>query len=148
MGRVSRSVLVGASLAEAWSHYFDERCWSSWVDGFHAVEAKDGYPLPGSTLRWRSVPAGRGTVTERVIEHEPRRRHRIEFADPQSGGELLTEFEMEGEGTRVTVTMDYRLTGGGPLSRLTDVLFIRGQLGRSVERSLARLRLELESARE
>lgn len=144
MGRVSHSLLVEASLAETWRHYFDPRGWPNWVDGFHAVEASEGYPEAGGTLRWRSVPAGRGTVTERVLEHEPRRRHRIEFADPQSRGELVTEFELEGPGTRVTVSMDYRLASAGPLARITDLLFVRGQIASSVRRSLERFKHDAE----
>ena len=144
MGTVSQSILVDASLAETWDHYFDPRGWPAWVDGFHAVEASDGYPEVGGTLLWRSVGAGRGRVSERVLEHEPRRAHRIAFEDPQSSGELRTTFAIEGEGTRVTLTVDYRLAGRGPLAWLTDRLFVRGQVERSLVRSLIRLKHEVE----
>jgi hypothetical protein len=141
---VDASILVAASLAESWDHYFDPRGWQAWVDGFQAVEGSDGYPEPSGSLTWRSVAAGRGRVAERVLEHEPRRRHRIAFSDPQSEGELLTEMAIEGEGTRVTQTMDYRLTGGGPFAWLSDRLFVRSQVRGSLERSLLRLKHEIE----
>ena len=101
MAEVAEEILIEASLAEVWDAYFEPRGWASWVDGFAAVEAAEGYPEVGGTLRWRSRPAGRGSVTERVLEHEPRRRHRIGFADPESEGELLTTFGIEGQGVRV-----------------------------------------------
>jgi uncharacterized membrane protein len=144
MGRAGESILVDASLAETWHHYFDPRGWPAWVDGFRAIEATDGYPKAGGSLRWRSVAAGRGQVTEWVLEHEPRSRHRIAYSDPQSTGELLTEFAIEGAGTRVTLTADYRLPRAGPFAWLTDRLFVRGQVARSLARTLTRFKAEVE----
>lgn len=144
MAKLTESLLVEASLAETWDHYFEPRGWGSWVDGFQAVERDDGYPEEGGTLIWRSTPAGRGRVTERVIEHQPRRRHRIEFADPESRGDLLSRFEIEGEATRVTLELDYRLAGSGPFAWLTERLFVRGQVRGSLQRTLLRFKHEAE----
>ena len=145
---LSETVLVGASLADTWDCYFEPTGWPAWVDGFGAVESADGYPEAGGTLVWRSTPAGRGTVTERVLAHEPRTLHRIAFEDPESAGELTTRFAVEGEGTRVTLELDYRLPGGGAFTWLTERLFVRGQMRGSLRRTLARLRLEAEELAE
>ena len=142
--QVQASILIKASLAETWDHYFDPRGWSVWVDGFQATESAEGYPETGGTLQWRSVEAGRGRVTESVLEHEPRSRHRVSFSDPQTEGELLTEMVIEGDGTRVTQTMDYRLRGRGPLAWVSDRLFVRSQVRGSLERSLLRFKHEVE----
>ena len=72
-----------------------------------------GYPEAGGTLRWSSTPAGRGTVTERVVEHESRRLHRVEYEDPETTGQLSVTFAIEGEGTMVTQELDYRLRDRG-----------------------------------
>jgi hypothetical protein len=144
VSQATASILVKASLAETWDHYFDPRGWSVWVDGFQAAESADGYPEAGGTLRWRSVQAGRGRVTERVLEHSPRTLHRISFSDPQTEGELLTEMAIEGDGTRVTLTMDYRLGGRGPFTWASDRLFVRTQVRRSLERTVLRLKHEVE----
>jgi hypothetical protein len=135
---------VRASLAEVWDRYFDPAGWPAWVDGFARVQASDGYPEAGGSLRWTSVPAGRGEVIEHVLEHEPRRLHRVAFRDSASAGELETSFAIEGPRVVVTQRLDYRLRGRGPLSRLTDRLFIRPQIRRSLRRSLDRLALESE----
>jgi hypothetical protein len=145
MTRVSESALIEASLAEVWDYYFDPAGWPAWVDGFDSVECFDGYPEEGGSLRWRSIPAGRGAVTERVLQHEPRRLHRVAFGDPGSAGELETSFAIDGEGARVTQELVYRLRKRGPLTWLTDRLFIRPQMRDSVRRSLAHLKLEIES---
>jgi len=144
MPRLEESVLVEASLAEVWNHYFEPRGWRAWVDGFASVEAVEGYPDEGGTLVWRSNPAGRGTVRERVVEHQPRRRHKIEFSDPESRGELVTRFGIEGEATRVTLVLDYGLQRGGPFARLTERLFVRSQVRGSLQRSLLRFKHEAE----
>jgi hypothetical protein len=144
MSRVSASLPVNASLAEVWDYYFEPEGWPGWVDGFGRVESSNGYPEVGGTLRWASGPAGRGEVTERVLEHEPRRLHRIAFEDPETVGELKVTFTIEGKGTLVSQEQDYRLRRGGPLARLTDVLFIRSQMRGSLARSLGHFKLEVE----
>ena len=145
MSTVSESVVVDASLAEVWDYYFDPRSWPAWVDGFGGIQVSDGYPEAGGSLRWRSIPAGRGEVTEHVLEHDPRRLHRAAFRDPSSAGELRTSFAIEGEGTLVRQELEYRLRKRGPFSWLTDRLFIRSQMRGSLRRSLSRLKLEVET---
>jgi Polyketide cyclase / dehydrase and lipid transport len=144
MSGVAASVPVRASLAEVWDYYFDPAGWPAWVDGFARVESDIGYPEVGGTLRWSSTPAGRGTVTERVVEHESRRLHRVEYEDPETTGQLSVTFAIEGEGTMVTQELDYRLRDRGVFAKVTDRLFIRSQMRGSLSRSLARLRLEVE----
>jgi hypothetical protein len=144
MSRVVSAVAVKASLAEVWDYYFDPAGWAAWVDGFGRLDSDMGYPQAGGTLRWSSTPAGRGTVTERVVEHEPRRLHRVTFEDPDTTGQLTVTFAIEGERTMVTQELDYRLRQGGPFALVTDRLFIRSQMRGSLHRSLARLKLEVE----
>lgn len=146
MATLTESVLVSASLAETWECYFDARTWGSWVDGFEQVESAEGYPEEGGTLVWRSNPAGRGRVSERVIEHSPRTRHRIEFSDPQSSGELTSTFAVEGEATRVTLTLEYRLGRSHPFAVLTDRIFVRGQVRQALQRTLLKFKHEAEEA--
>jgi hypothetical protein len=144
MGKATQEIEIGASLAEVWDHYFEPRGWSAWVEGFSSVEASDGYPEEGGTLRWRSTPVGRGTVTERVLTHVPRRLHRIEYADQHSEGTLETRFEIAGEKVKVAQRTEYRMREYGAFGPLTDRLFVRPQVRRSLARSLQRLRHEVE----
>jgi len=140
----SESVSVSASLAETWDYHFDPSYWPAWADGFAAVVSSEGYPNAGGRLVWRSTPAGRGQVEETVLEHQPRRLHRIAFADPQTEGELRTTFEIEGEAVRVTQELSYTLRGGGAFGWASDKLFIRSQQRGSMRRSLLRFKHELD----
>jgi uncharacterized protein YndB with AHSA1/START domain len=155
VGKAAESVVIPASVAEVWDFYFEPRTWPAWVDGFGGVDESDDYPAAGGTLRWHSTAAGRGEVTERVVEHEPRRLHSVEFSDPESSGTMTTRFEIvtgdnEGEGgaggTRVTQEVEYKPRSRGPLGPLTDILFVRSQVQRSLARSLERLRREVEES--
>ncbi len=136
MSVVEQEVLVAASLADAWDLYFEPRVWGEWVDSFGSVIEIDGYPDAGGTLRWKSVPAGRGEVTEKVLEHEPRRMHRIEFSDPSLAGEMTVSFQIEGEGTKIVAAMDYRLLDKSVFARLGALLFLKAQLRGTLRRSL------------
>ena len=145
MAKLTESVLVSASLKEVWDLYFEPRSWASWVDGFQDVETvSDDYPQESGMLVWRSTPAGRGRVTETVLEHSPRTRHRIHFSDPESEGELLSEFGIEGEATRVKLTLAYRLPGNRAVAAITDRLFVRGQVRNALRRTLLRFKHEAE----
>ena len=147
MAKLTESLLVKASLKEAWDFYFEPRYWASWVDGFQEVESVDGdYPHEGASLVWRSTPAGRGTVSETVLEHAPRTRHHIRFSDPESEGELVSEFGIEGEATRVRLTLTYRLPGNRALAAFTDRFFVRGQVRNALRRTLLRFKHEAEEA--
>lgn len=148
MVTVDESVLISASLAETWDYYFDPRGWPAWVDGFQRAESSDGYPERGGSLRWRSIEAGRGEVEERVVEHEPRNRHRIAFADPETEGELTTTFAIEGEGTRVKQELSYELRRKTLFSGITDRFFVRSQQLRALQRSLSALKHEVEEISE
>jgi len=144
MATVASEVEIAATAAAVWDFYFDPAGWPSWVDQFGAVVSSEGYPEAGGTLRWRSGRAGRGEVTERVVEHQPRRLHTVAFEDPAAEGELATAFQVIESGTRVGQEMTYRLRRGGVLVRITDALFVRSQMRASLARSLLALRAELE----
>jgi Polyketide cyclase / dehydrase and lipid transport len=146
MTTIEETVHIEASLAETWDHFFDVRGWGSWVDGFQAAIEAEDYPAAGGTLRWRSIPAGRGEVSEHVLEHEPRHRHLVEFSDPEMEGRLETRFEIAAEGTRVTQELTYGLVAGGPIARLGAILFVKGQVRASMQRSLLSFKRAVEEA--
>ncbi len=148
MSKVAEELRIPASLAETWELYFDPSRWADWVDEFRAVDSLGGgYPEVGGTLVWHSGPAGRGQVTETVLEHEHRRLHRIRYSDPSSKGEQASRFRIEGEGTVVRIELEYSLVKGGVLSSLTDVLFIRSQMKGMLGRTLEGLRAEAPAQR-
>lgn len=146
MATVSESIEIAAPLSAVWDVYFEPATWPAWVDQFAAIVSATGYPETGARLVWRSGSAGRGEVTEHVLEHQPRTRHRIQFSDPSAEGELTTNFAEAGAGTTVLLEMTYELISRGVFARVSDVLFVRSQMRASLRRSLVGLRLEVEDA--
>ena len=146
MATVSESIEIAASLSAVWDVYFEPATWPAWVDQFASIDSSTGYPETGARLVWRSGSAGRGEVTERVLEHQPRTRHRIQFSDPSAEGELTTDFAEAAAATTVSLAMTYELSSRGVFARVSDVLFVRSQMRASLHRSLVSLRLEVEDA--
>jgi uncharacterized protein YndB with AHSA1/START domain len=146
MATVGESVEIEAPLARVWDFYFDVEGWSMWLDQFATLVSSNGWPEGGGTLVWRSGAAGRGEVTEEVLEHVPRERHRVRFSDPSAEGELLATFAEAEAGTSVTLELTYELRSTGVFARVSDVLFVRSQMRASLHRTLLGLKVELEGA--
>ena len=112
--------------------------WPTFVDGFARVLEQSGdWPQPGSKLVWESIPAGRGRVTERVLELGDDNIVTEVFEERLTGTQSLW-FNV-GE---VLMELDYELQQGGPLRGLTDALFIRRALSDMLVRTLQRFSTE------
>jgi hypothetical protein len=123
----------------------DVRRWSTFVEGFARVLEHDGgWPAEGSRVVWESVPAGRGRVTEKVIEG-PASDHfaTMVFEDRLAGRQVFRAAESAG-GARVELSLEYTLTKYGPLGTVADAIFIRRAVRDSLERTLARFAVEAE----
>lgn len=118
--------------------------WPSFVEGFaRVVELDPGWPGEGSRAIWESVPAGRGRVTEKVVDGAPGRFATLIFEDRLSGRQTFRAIESEG-GARVEVSLEYTLTGYGLLGPVADVIFIRRALRDSLRRTITRFGVEAQ----
>jgi uncharacterized membrane protein len=126
---------------ELWTNL---RRWPSFVDGFGHVERVDeSWPAAGAKLVWRSRPAGRGIVTERVVESSPGERLVTQVLEERMTGTQSVRFKAsEDSGTEVDIELRYELTSGGPLRGVTDFLFIRRAERDSLRRTLRRFAVE------
>ena len=145
MGIAKELTVVDLDPVAAFELWTDLRRWPSFVDGFaHVDRLDDSWPAEGARLRWRSVPAGRGIVTEKVVAFEPGRTFVTQVLEERMTGTQAVRFEPEDEGggTLVQIELDYSLTKGGPLAGITDVLFIRRALTDALRRTLRRFAVE------
>jgi hypothetical protein len=119
--------------------------WPSFVEGFaRAVERSPEWPRAGARLLWESSPAGRGRVTEKVMEAEgPDRFVTQVFEERLHGVQTFRVVESEG-GSRAELALEYELTKYGPLSAVADVIFIRRAIRDSLRRTLSRFAVEAE----
>jgi uncharacterized membrane protein len=145
MSKVAKVVELpdGLSAEAAYELWIDTSRWPTFVDGFKHVETISGdWPNEGAKLVWRSPPAGRGRVTEKVIANEPGARFAtIVFEERITGTQTVTFTPQE-----VTLELEYELQQGGPLKALVDALFIRRSQSESLQRTLTRFRREAGEA--
>ncbi len=143
--RVQRT--FAASLPDAEAHWYDTARWPEWVDGLETVIAVEGpWPATGAAVQWRSGPAGRGSVTERVLEHVALEGQTVQVDDDAIRGEQTIAFTPEPPGVRVELSLAYTIRRRSPLTGLIDVLFIRRAMADSLEHTLSRFGASLESA--
>lgn len=143
MGVAKELTAVDLDPERAFALWVDLSRWASFVDGFaHVERVDDSWPAEGAKLRWRSVPAGRGLVTERVVASEPGRRFVTQVLEDRMTGAQAVAFTPDEDGSLVEIELDYQLANKGPLSAITDVLFIRRALTDALRRTLRRFATE------
>lgn len=147
MSQVSARLGLEGLVHQAETCWYDLNRWPEWVDGMsEIVETHGDWPRIGSTVVWRSGPAGRGTVRERVIEYEPRSGQTSEIEDDSITAVQRVSFTPRGENTEVELSLDYKLKRRSPFSALVDLLFIRRLMGGSLARTLGQFRAAVEAS--
>ena len=87
-----------------------------------------------------------GTLEERAIEWREGEGYTIDVYESSLPLKNMVKFAIspEGDGTRVYVTVDYRLKYG-PVGALLDVLFVRRQIQKGFDRLVAGLKYHVET---
>jgi uncharacterized membrane protein len=144
MARAERAVTVELTPEVAFELWTDITRWPTFIEGFARADRLDeSWPAAGAKLVWQSVPTGRGTVTEKVRRSQPGKLFETEVLEERLTGTQTVEFAPAEEGgTAVILALDYKLTQRGVLSRLTDLLFIRGAQHNALARTLRRFATE------
>jgi hypothetical protein len=149
MSRVAVRTRVDQSVGAAEELWYDPRRWAGFVDGFHHVVKVEGdWPGVGARAVWDSTPAGRGRVSERVVEYEAGRGQALAVDDPRMRGTQRVHFVPGDESTEVRLELEYELKEGNLLTPLVDLLFIRRALRDALRRTLARFARELAADHE
>jgi uncharacterized membrane protein len=140
MATTREAITVPLPPDRAFGLWTDLTRWPTFIDGFGHVDRIEGdWPAEGTKLVWRSGPAGRGVVTEKVVASEPGARIVTQvFEERMTGAQAVTFAATDDDTTRVDIELDYELTQGGPLKAVTDFLFIRRALTDAIRRTLRR----------
>jgi hypothetical protein len=146
MGAVEVTLGFPGSVHDAESLWYDTGRWVAWVDGLDAVVSVDGdWPRIGATVVWQSGPAGRGRVTERVVEYEPLGGQTVDVKDDALTGRQSVRFTPDEHAVEITLRLEYRVTKRSIVTPIVDLLFIRNAVRASLRATLARFGLELET---
>lgn len=145
---VQASQVFEGSVHDAESVWYDTARWPNWVLGLERVQSvAGGWPEAGGQVRWQSGPAGRGQVSERVVEYKPLSGQTAEVQDDSIRGTQTVSFVADDGNVAVTLSLAYELKRRSPLMRVVDLLFIRRAMTRSLEQTLSRFGAELGGAR-
>jgi hypothetical protein len=118
-----------------------------WVEGLECLVAVEGdWPHVGSRVRWRSAPAGRGSVSETVIAHESLYGQTVEVEDDSIRGRQSVVFTPADVGVEVTLTLEYQIKQRSFVTPLIDLVFIRKAMAASLRSMLQRFGVALTGA--
>jgi hypothetical protein len=145
---VSVAEVFSGTVHEAETCWYDTTRWASWVDGLERVEAVEGdWPEVGSSVTWRSGPAGRGTVIERVSEYEPLSGQSVDVQDDSITGRQSVALVPVDDGVEVRLSLQYAIRRRTLFTPLVDLLFIRRAMETSLRRTLTSFGAELAGRR-
>jgi hypothetical protein len=146
---VSATQLISAPLPAVEAAWYDTGRWTEWIVGLESVDdVDDGWPSrEGAVVTWRSNPAGRGGVQERVLEHAPGDGQRLAVCDDLIEGEQSVAFELGERGVVVTLTLDFRRRQGGLFTALVDQIFSRSAVADALALTLERFAAAMDSSR-
>jgi hypothetical protein len=85
-------------------------------------------------------------VSERVLAHMPLQGQTVAVSDDSIPGAQPIEFTPEPPGVRVALSLAYRIRRRSPVTPLIDVLFVRRAMTSSLEQTLSRFGVSLESS--
>jgi len=148
MGTVRLAEVFPGSAHEAERCWYDTARWPAWVDGLaRVVEVRGNWPQAGASVVWESGPAGRGTVHERVSEHQQLSGQTVEVEDDSLHGRQSVSFTPVEGGVEVELALEYQIRRRSLLTPLVDALFVRRVMAISLRKTLSHFGAQLAAAR-
>ena len=145
MTTVTKSILIHAPIEDVEALMDDQSRLPEWYSGVTAVDPEPGYPaVVGSTNELTYKAAGITFNTKfTTLEFEPQAHRKFQMEGMITGTNLW-ELAAEDEGTRVAVTFDYEMPGGG-VGKVVDKLVVERTNEKNAETSLAKLKELIET---
>jgi hypothetical protein len=137
-----------ASVPEAERRWYDTSTWASWVDGLDRVlEVAGDWPNAGASVTWESGPAGRGRVTERVVDRDPLTGQTLEVQDDSIRGRQSVAFTATAAGVEIALSLEYELKRRSIITPIVDALFIKRAMAVSMGLTVSRFGAGLHAGR-
>jgi uncharacterized protein YndB with AHSA1/START domain len=142
MTTVQRNVQIKASPQETGALLSDARRWPEWYPGTTVVDVAAPFPEVGGKIALKVKQGGRSmSLTETVLEYEPGKLAVLQWS--KFSGRERWELVPEGDGTRVTATVEYTVPGG-VFGKIADALFVRRMSTKSLEEALQNVKALIE----
>ena len=140
---VQRSVQIKASPQETMALLSNASRWPDWYPGMAELNIVAPFPEKGGKVTFKVKSAGMSMpVTETVIDYQPDKLQILQMEGMLSG-RARWELSPEDDGTRLTTTFDYALSGG-VFGKIADALIVRRMNARSLEQGLSNFKALVE----
>ena len=135
MAFVQRSVQIKASPEETMALLSDASRWPDWYPGMTDLDLVAPFPEKEGKVTFKVKSAGMSIpVTETVIDYQPDKLQLFQMEGMLSG-RARWELTPEGDGTRLTATFDYALSGG-VFGKIADAFIVKRLNTKSLEEGL------------
>jgi carbon monoxide dehydrogenase subunit G len=135
MAIVRSSIQINASPQETMTQLSDARRWPDWYPGMSDLTVTDPYPDKGGSVTFKVKAAAISMpMTETVIDYQPGKLQLFEMKGALRG-RARWELTPEGDGTLLTTTFDYALSGG-VFGKMADALIVKRMNAKSLEQGL------------
>ena len=140
MTTIRKSIQINAPVEQLEAVFTDPHRLPEWYPGVTTVDPSPGYPVEvGSTCNI-TYKAGGMTMESKftTMENVPQVKRVFQMEGMITGTNRMT-FRPEGEGTRVTMSFEYEMPGGG-VGKLVDRLLAERMNAQNLEKSLENLK--------
>lgn len=139
MTTLERSILINAPVDAIEAITDDARRLPEWYAGIEQAEPDDVFPQVGGKVALVYKASGvTFNLTQTSVERVPGKSGVNQMEGMITGTNRMT-FAPEGEGTRVTMSFEYGMPGGG-VGKLFDRLVVERMNAQNLERSLENLK--------
>lgn len=143
MAIVQRSIEIKASPQETMALLSDASRWPDWYPGMTDLTIAAPFPEQGGSVTFKVKAAAISMpMTETVVDYQPGKLQLLEMKGGLTGS-ARWELTPEGDGTRLTTTFDYALSGG-VFGRIADALIVKRMNAKSLEQGLSNFKALVE----
>ena len=142
---ISKSVTIGAPVAQVQAFLDDASQTADWYEGMESITAHKGYPTEIGSTAVIEIKAGGMTLesTLEITQREPEKQFQFSM-DGMIVGTNTWELRPDGDQTHIDLTIDYEMKGGG-IGKIMDKLFVERINDKNAEASLTNLKSRLEA---
>jgi coenzyme Q-binding protein COQ10 len=143
MSRIEKSIFINVLPEKAWETATDPNHWADWYVGLKEVKSIVGDGSAGTTADMTFDMSGMKLQFKHTVLEWDRPRKWVGRTEGAIDSTATWTYEPEGEGTRVSMVMDYTVPGS-VLGKIADKLVIERRNAEDMEKTLANLKKRCE----
>jgi carbon monoxide dehydrogenase subunit G len=143
MGSIVSQVEVARTQEEVFAYVTDPAHFTEWLENVVDGHLDDSQPTVGAKcFTTRRIGGGERKVTSEITVFDPPRAWAVHGTDGPIRASVNVTVEPVGDGSRVTIDLDFE---GHGIGKILVPLLVRPQSQKEMRRNMARLKTQLES---